>query len=78
MSQGRQNGRIGLNHFRGDRRQVSCKGESLLNAVYSCLAGVAVRLRRKLHEPLVKLINRGARVCLPQMWLIGVDGHGFL
>src|SRR5205823_12089053 len=39
---------------------------------------VAIRIRRELNEPLIELVNRSASVGLPQLRLVGVDGHGLM
>ena len=52
-----QNAGIGFDHIRCNRGQVFGEGEALLDALDGFLAGIPVRLRRKLHEPLIELVN---------------------
>jgi hypothetical protein len=66
---------LALDDIRCNRGQVFREGEALLDALDGFLARIAVCLGRKLHEPLIELIKRGAGVSLPQMWLIGINGH---
>src|SRR5579883_433108 len=35
--------------------------------------GATKCLGRKLHEPLIELVNRGRDVALPEVWLVGID-----
>jgi len=77
-AQRRQNARIGFDHLGRDGREVSCQLEALPDTLDGRFAGVAVRLRRELHEPLIELINRGPGISLPQVRLVAVDEHGLM
>ena len=75
-AQSRQDAGISLDDIRRNGGQVFGERKALLYALDGLLAGITIRLGRKLHEPLIELVNRGARIGFPLVCLVCVDGHG--
>ena len=48
---------IGFDHVRCNRGEIFGEGEALFDALDGFLASIPVRLGRKLHEPLIELVN---------------------